>query len=80
MNDAIKAGMGDSFDSKIAAVNRSKSTIPLPGMAFIQNTGTKDPKTGVNTGHTGLIEQVYDYDGDGQPDAMDVVESNYDMK
>lgn len=79
VNDAIKAGMGDSFESKQAAVNRSKSTIPLPGMAFIQNTGFKDPKTGVNTGHTGLIEHVYDYDGDGVPDAMDVVESNYDV-
>lgn len=71
--------MGDSFESKQAAVNRSKSNIPLPGMAFIQNTGTKDPKTGVNTGHTGLIEQVYDYDGDGLPDAMDIVESNYEV-
>jgi len=55
VNDAIKAGMGDTFESKLAAVNKAKSTIPLPGMAFIQNTGTKE-------GHTGLIEQVYDYD------------------
>jgi len=78
VNDAIKAGMGNTFQEKQATVNRSKSTIPLPGMAFIQNTG-KDPKTGKDYGHTGLVEQVYDYDGDGQPDAIDVVESNYNI-
>jgi hypothetical protein len=39
-------------------------------MVGIENTGTKE-------GHTFVIEQVYDYDGDGEPDAMDIVESNY---
>lgn len=70
VNDVTKAGMGDTFQSKVDTVNKNKSMIPLPGMAFIQNTGSKE-------GHTGLVEQVYDYDGDGQPDAMDLVESNY---